>query len=99
MKVKVNETIKGVDGIVSLPGDKGHALTLKDVCINAVLTPDEKDDEKKKIEKYDIFKKLRASAEEVTLTTEEANVIKRAVGKINAPLIVGQVFEMFEEPK
>lgn len=97
MKIKINETIKGIDGIQPLHGEGDASLTLKDICINALLTPDKDDDEKKKIQRYEIFKKLRACTEEAVLTTEEISVIKRGIGKINVPLIVGQAFELLEE--
>jgi len=97
MKIKVNETFKGIDGIQPLPSETGRVLALKDICINAILTPEEKDDEKKKLEKYSIFKKLRASSEDVVLTAEEITIIKRSIARVYAPLIMGQAFEMLEE--
>lgn len=96
MKIKVNQTITTVDGIQPLKDETGHNLVLKDVCINAVLIFDEKDDEKKKWEKYEIYKKLRNAVDEVTLTAEEVAVIKKSIAKVNAPLVMGQCFELLE---
>ncbi|MFA5152439.1 MAG: hypothetical protein WC554_07780 [Clostridia bacterium] len=72
MKININQTLKDVDGVTSVKDQKtGKDLTLKDVCIGAVLMPvprsygqdgsiiDKGDSEKEKFEKWDIFKKLR----------------------------------------
>lgn len=95
MKVKVNNQLKDPQG-KDLPGDKGKTLTMRDVCINSLLTPVQTDDEKIKWEKYEIFKKLRDAKDEVELKLEELNVVKKAVGKIQSQLLMGQVWEMLE---
>jgi hypothetical protein len=99
MKIKINQILKSVDGVEPLKGEKGRPLTLKDVCINSVLTPAEGDDEKKKFEKWEIFKKLRDNENEVELSIEESATLKKAVGKIQSVLIMGQVFEFLESNK
>lgn len=96
MKVNINQTLKQADGKSPVEVEKGKALTLKDVCINAILTPAQDDDEKKKWEKYEIFKKLRDGVLEVELMAEEIVVIKKGVARVNPPLIMGQAFEMLE---
>ena len=72
------------------------AMTLKDVIINAILTPLKDDDEKKKIEKYGLFKKLMVAEDEIDLTSEEISLLKRVVGLLSPQLIAGQVHEMLE---
>ena len=100
MKVKINQKLLGVDGKTPLinPNEKGgRPLTLRDVCITSILVPtDEKEDERKKFEKYEIFKKLRGAKEEVTLKAEEIAVIKKAVAFHQPPLVMGQAFDMIE---
>jgi hypothetical protein len=95
MKVKVNNPLKDVEGH-PLQGEKGKTLTMRDVCINSLLTPVQGDDEKLKWEKYEIFKKLRDATDEVELKLEELNIVKKAVGKLQPPLLMGQVWEMLE---
>ena len=95
MKVKVNNQLNDVEG-QPLQGEKGRTLTMRDVCINSLLTPVQGDDEKAKWEKYEIFKKLRDAKDEVELKLEELNVVKKAVGKIQSQLLMGQVWEMLE---
>jgi len=98
MKIKIDVALKGVDGVETLKTDNGRNLTLRDVCINSVLTPLEGDDEKKKLEKYDVFKKIRdAKEKEIDLTAEEIVLIKRAIGKVNSTIVVGQCFELLED--
>lgn len=92
MKIKINENLKGIDGQNIAP-----PMTLKNVCITSILTPTEGDDEKKKFEKYEIFKKLRDAKEDVTLTAEEIAVVKKGIGKFQPPLILGQCFELLEK--
>lgn len=98
MKVKINTTLKGVDGVKELPNpETKSALTLKDILISSLLTPDEKDDEKKKFEKWEIFKKIRDAQDgEAELTIEEMALVKKGVGKFQPPLILGQCFELLE---
>jgi hypothetical protein len=107
MKIKINQKLVGIDGENII--DNKKPLTLKDVCIAAALTPVQEDDQKKKFEKWDIFKKLRDcdlthkkddpdyDEVEIELTSEEITVLKDASGKIHPQLIMGQVFEMLEQ--
>jgi hypothetical protein len=95
MKEKENNQLNDVEG-QPLQGEKGRTLTMRDVCINSLLTPVQGDDEKAKWEKYEIFKKLRDAKDEVELKLEELNVVKKAVGKIQSQLLMGQVWEMLE---
>lgn len=102
MKVNVNQTLKGVDGVEALKGQDGRPLILKDVCINALLAPVQGDDDKKKWEKYEVFKKLRDGIREgeeinVELKAEEITMLKQATGKASTPLVMGQVWEMLED--
>jgi hypothetical protein len=96
MRIKINQNLLGLDGREPIL-DNGKILTLRDVCIAAVLTPVQEDDQKKKFEKWDIFKKLRDAKEVAELTVEEISIIKAGSGKIHPPLILGQCFEMLEK--
>ena len=95
MKIRMNQQLIGVDKKpIVKPGNP--PMTLKDICIGSILTPIEGDDEKKKFEKYEIFKKIRDAKAETELKAEEIVVIKKAIGKFQPPLIMGQCFEMLE---
>jgi len=99
MKVKLNETIKGIDGeplVNPDPKHKGEFLTLKNFCINSLLTPVENEDEKKKWEKYELYKRLR-DEDEVDLKAEDIVLIKKFLGKFQPQLIMGQCFELLDQ--
>lgn len=96
MKIKVDQNLLSVDGKTPIL-DNGKTLTLKDAAIAAVLTPaGQEDDFKKKMDKYEIFKKLRDADEFVELSAEEITIIKAASGKIQPPLVCGQCCDMLE---
>ena len=89
--------IKQSDGIKPIMNpDTGKSMTLKDVCINALLVPNEKDEAKQKYTDYEVFKKLRDSNKEVELTAEEIARIKKKIGDIYPALVLGQAWEGLE---
>lgn len=99
MKIKLNTTLKGIDGILVLddPDFPGKKLTLKSKIMTSLLAsrPDESD--KEKLERYDIFKKVRDAPAEIDLKAEEIVIIKKAIGRIQPPLILGQCFELLDK--
>lgn len=95
MKLKINQQLRDVEGNI-LKGEKERPLTMRDVCINSLLTPVQGDDEKAKWEKYEIFKSMRDSKEEVDLKIEQITILKKAVGKVQPPLLMGQIWDMLE---
>lgn len=95
MKLKINQQLRDVEGNI-LKGEKERPLTMRDVCINSLLTPVQGDDEKVKWEKYEIFKSMRDSKEEVDLKIEQITILKKAVGKVQPPLLMGQIWDMLE---
>jgi exonuclease III len=96
MKVKINQKLMGSDG-EPLQKEKGLAITFKDIAIHSILSPVQGDDEKKKWDKYEIYRKLQdAKGAEVELKTEEVAILKLAIGKIQPPLIMGQCWEIIE---
>jgi len=97
MKIKLNQKILGVDGIKALPNQETKCdMTLKDVCINAVLQPEKEDSGIQKMEAYELFVKIRDCQTDIELTAEEVVKIKKKIGLIYMPLILGQAFTMLE---
>ena len=98
MKIDVTQKIKGIDGRKALPNSETMKdLTLKDVCINSILAPEEKQkDSKKKYTDYEIFVKLRDAKKEVELSAEEISRIKEKGAVVLGVLVMGQVFDMLE---
>ena len=98
MKVKINETLKGIDGVKDLlNSETRQSLTLRDVIISSLLPPVENDKQEEKWSKYEIFKKVRDAKTEVDLKAEEVVLIKKCIGKFQPPLILGQAFELIGE--
>jgi hypothetical protein len=95
MKIKINQALMDVDGKTPVKED-GKIVTLKEACIGAILAPTKEDDQKKKFEKWEVFKKLRDAGEEVDLTADEIAMIEKCSGQIHHPLIYGQCYEMLE---
>ena len=97
MKIKLDQKIMSADGIKAISSqDTKCDLVLKDVCINAILHSEKDDTEKQKYEAYELFVKLRDSQKEIELTVEEVVKLKKKIGVIYMPLILGQAWDMLE---
>ena len=95
MKVKINQKLMGSDG-APLEKEKGQAITFKDIAIHSILSPVQGDDEKKKWDKYEIYRKLKDAKDDVELKAEEITILKSAIGKLQPPLVMGQCWEIIE---
>jgi hypothetical protein len=91
--------------LLKLPNE---TLTLKDIFIKSILTPvkdgysptgqliSKGDDEKTKMEKWEIYKKIKNEETQAELTVEELKIIKEGIGKNEPPLVMGQCFDLIE---
>jgi len=99
MKIKLTTEIKQADGIKSIanpdPEKKGIPWILKDVCISALLAPDQKETDKEKYSDYELFQKIR-DVKEVDLKTNEIVRIKKKIGLIYPALVLGQAWDLLE---
>ena len=74
-----------------------NPLTLKDVIIQALLdAPYTENTEEIKTLRYTIAKKVKESNEEIELTLDELVLIKKLIGIMFTPIIVGQVNEFLK---
>jgi hypothetical protein len=95
MKIKINHKLTDSEGKeIILPGKP--AMTLKDVIISSILQPKENESQEIKYEKYSLFKKFKEAKDEIELKIEEIATIKKAIGNIQPPLIMGQCFDLIE---
>lgn len=97
MKIKFNQPILDEqDEQIKVPGKPN--LTLRDVCVNSLLSNQQEDKEKEKFERYEVFQKIKKADKDgmVDLSTEEIVIIKKAVGVFQPPLLLGQAFNMLE---
>lgn len=98
MKINVLVKLHDIDGKDIIPVKGASAMTLKDVIFNSILAPVQEDDEKKKYEKYEIFKKVKEVGKDgiVDLKAEEITTVKKSIGKVQPPLVMGQAFDILE---
>lgn len=98
MKINLFNKLKDVDGKDIIPIAGSHPMTLRDVIFNSILVPVQDEDEKKKYEKYEIYKKIQGIKKEnvIDLTAEEIVTIKKSIGRVQPPLVMGQAFDMLE---
>ena len=97
MKVNTNVVLKTFDGQVMkdvLDGESVDA-TIKQAIVNAILAPVDKENGVEKVRKYELAKRIYGS-DEADLNEDEIKLIKDAVGKSFAPIVVGQVFELLK---
>lgn len=107
MKIKLTTVIKQSCGIKPMiNSDNNQDLTLKNVCINAILSPGDKEEEalsaaakaKLKYSDYELYKKLR-DVKEVDLKSEEIVRIKKKISNIYLALVLGQAYDLLEGKK
>jgi len=90
MKIKTNTQIIGIDDKPLNP-----VITLKDVIERCLLAPEKDEDTKKKMEKYELYKKVHKG--NTDFVTEEIALMKKLIGKFEYQLIMGQCFDIIEE--
>ena len=102
MKItKLNNPIFGEDGITPIPQEKGGNMTFRDVCIRSMIAVmyDERgkpEDDKHKLEKWDIYKLFRDAKGEVELSIEQMAILKKWIGYWQPQMIMGQSYEILE---
>lgn len=78
-----------------IPGDDGASVVLADVCVNALMLPEQGANGKQKYKQYELAKAISAKAS-VDVSAEDISIIKELVGKHYAPAVVGVVWDMLE---
>jgi len=96
MVVEFDVELHSLDGSV-LQDSATQKITLKNISVNALLTPaDEKLAGEEKLKRYNLAQKIYASTAGIDMTTEEIALVKKLIGEIYPPLIVGQTWAMLE---
>ena len=97
MKIKTTVILKDYDGEAIIDGTKKQPISLRDACINALNTMTDKDRSMDGKEKFELFElSLKLKKDEVELKAEEIAKIKKRVGMIYTPIVVGRVDELLE---
>lgn len=95
MKIKVTDTILGMDGAPLKNGEE--ELTYRDVFYNALNTfrPEEKPSDVDKTKCFEVMQILFAS-DEPELKVDQATLLKERVGKTYTPIVYGRVCELID---
>ena len=94
-KINLNQKLYNEFGKDVIQNGK-PAVTLRDAITNSILTFTQKDDDKKKYQKYELFKKVIKEEEFIELSSAEKVMIEESLGAVQPPLIYGQCLDMLE---
>jgi len=102
MKINVNDSFKRIDGLeLTMPAEGGviKNLTIKDVCVNALLTEVEGivTPPTEKVHRFTLSEGIYKAESEVELKAEDVVLLKNLVGHSYGPLIVGQFYRFIGE--
>jgi len=73
-------------------------MTVRSACIQALLTADERDSGTQKFEAFRLAQKIQED-DNPHFKSEEIARLKKAVGKIFIPVVVGRVWDYLDPPK
>lgn len=98
MKIDLTHELRLLGGDV-LKDQKNKTLTLRGILTNALLDPQQSKeiDGEEKAERFNLALEISSSKKFYELSIDDAKTVKDLVGKIFAPLIVGQVWPILEK--
>ena len=102
MKVDLTKKIRNLEGDafeeIKTEGDKRTKVkvTLKDICVNALQSNDDKIDGNEKMKRFLFAEKLH-KANKIDLTVDEVVKLKELIGKIYPIAYVGASYKLLEK--
>lgn len=93
MKINLTTVITDIKGAAIKNGDDDFLLS--DVCINALLTPDQSEEADEKVKRYKLALRCSNGADP-DFSAEEIVLIKKLIAKNYPPLVVGRAFEILD---
>lgn len=101
MKVDFGRIMRTLDGEPLMDGAPGKSkhVTVGVAVVNALLmeNPDEKVSGTEKVSRFNLARRIQnGEGDSVEVTAEEISTMKDLVGKLYAPIVVGQVWEHLE---
>ncbi len=78
---------------------KKVSVTLQSVCVNTLLATTQKDANisgTEKLKRFNLASKIQAN-DSVDLTAEEITLVKKRIGEISVPLVIGKAYELLEQ--
>ena len=101
MLIDFNQTLKDLDGVELKPD--GKVMTLRSACTNALVNVsnlEKQIDGEEKVKRYNLATKVHDAKGPTDLEAEDIVKLKKLVGNIYGPLVVGQVHLLLEgKPK
>lgn len=94
MKINLNQVLRDRSG--NAINHEGADFTLKDACVNALFADDPKIAGKEKYLRGDLAGRILIE-KDINLKSEDISKIKELIGKIYAPIIVKQAWDMLEQ--
>lgn len=97
MKIDVTQTLLALNG-EKLRGDDGQPVTLRSVCINALMTTLEADGNltgEDKLAAYTLAKQIQ-DEDQPDLRVEDLTKLKERIGKCYSPAVVGPVYAVLD---
>jgi len=98
MKINTKTKLKSLNGELlkdTLADGKTTEMTLGSALINALLVPVQNEKGEEKVKKYELGVRIYQN-DEIDLTAEEAALVKKRIGDVYGPIVVGQVFRLIE---
>lgn len=97
MDIDFSQALHDLSGKPVNDGEK--ELTLKTVCVNALLSLHNDEHNlrgEEKVTRYELAKKIYESKTPINVSSESIVLLKQLVAKSYGPLIVGQIWNMLE---
>lgn len=92
MRIDFNKEMMDLEGKPLKDGDE--IIKLKKICVNSLLANDDKIDGTEKLKRFQLASKISKGTMDISV--EDITLIKSMVGKYFSTIIVGQVYEYFE---
>ncbi len=96
MRIDLSTIITDLAGEAVKDGEKD--LTLSTVCISALLTPEQGEQPAtEKVSRFHLAEKVYDSGEQ-DLSVDDVALLKKLIGKLYPPLVVGRAFAVLDPP-
>jgi len=98
MKVNFAQELKTLDGRSIKYADRGQ-MYLKDATLDALLATFQDEQNlpgEEKAKRYVLATRIYSNPEKLELKAEEVALIKKQIGRLFGPLVVGQAFAMLD---
>ena len=97
MKIDFNKKFTNFNGEVLKDSQSQKELSLKDVCVEALMVVDQKEEieGKEKVKRYNLALDIYNGKKE-SLSSEDIVLLKELIGKYFTTIVVGQALQMLE---